>query len=59
LSSYDFVIEHIKERENIVTDALSEGRTIRTTQLYIGQLKFSEKLASLVLNKDIQLKMVT
>jgi transposase InsO family protein len=60
LSSYDFVIEHIKGKENTVADALSrrpdyrEAKMIdRTTQV------FKEKDGQLVMNKEIQLRMVT
>ena len=60
LSSYDFVIEHIKGKENTVADALSrrpdyqEARQInRTTQI------FKENKDKLIMNKDIQLRMIT
>jgi reverse transcriptase-like protein len=59
LSSYNFVIEHIKGKENTVADALSRrpdhrnGETInRTTQI------FKETEQGLVLNKNIKLNMV-
>ena len=60
LSSYDFIIEHIKGKENTVADALSrrpdyqEAKQIdRTTQI------FKETEKGLTMNKDIQLRMVT
>jgi len=60
LSSYDFVIEHIKEKENTVADALSrrpdyqEAKQVdRTTQI------FKETNEGLIMNKNIQLRMVT
>ena len=60
LSSYDFVIEHIKGKENTVADALSrrpdyqEAKQVdRTTQI------FKETNEGLIMNKNIQLRMVT
>jgi len=59
LSSYNFVIEHIKGKENKVADALSrrpdykdDSAVNRTTQI------FKETDRGLVLNRDIQLKMI-
>ena len=60
LSSYDFVIEHIKGKENTVADALSRRpdyqdakQVDRTTQI------FKETNEGLIMNKNIQLRMVT
>ena len=59
MSSYGFVIEHIKGKENTVADALSrrhdyqEAKQIdRTTQI------FKESDNGLIMNKNIQLRMV-
>ena len=60
LSSYNFVIEHIKGKENTVADALSrrpdyrENATVGCT----SQI-FKETDKGLVLNKDIQLRMIS
>jgi RNase H-like domain found in reverse transcriptase len=60
LSLYDFVIEHIKGKENTAADALSrrpdyqEAKQVnRTTQI------FKETDNGLIMNNDIQLRMVT
>jgi RNase H-like domain found in reverse transcriptase len=60
LSSYNFVIGHIKGKENTVADALSrrpdyrENATVGCT----SQI-FKETDKGLVLNKDIQLRMIS
>ena len=60
LSSYNFVIEHIKGKENKVADALSRRPDYqedqvphRTTQI------FKETKQGLIMNKDLKLNMIT
>jgi hypothetical protein len=60
LSSYDFVIEHIKGKENTVADALSRRPDYRDAkQVDRTSQIFKETDKGLIMNKDIQLRMVT
>ena len=60
LSSYDFVIEHIKGKENTVADALSRRPDYRDAkQVDRTSQVFKETDKGLIMNKDIQLRMVT
>jgi transposase InsO family protein len=60
LSSYDFVIEHIKGKENVVADALSRRPDYKEENIIDRTNKiFEETERGLVINKNVQLKMVT
>jgi RNase H-like domain found in reverse transcriptase/Reverse transcriptase (RNA-dependent DNA polymerase)/Integrase zinc binding domain/Chromo (CHRromatin Organisation MOdifier) domain len=60
LSSYSFVIEHIKGKENKVADALSRREDYRDPKV-VGRTTqiFKETEQGLVLNDNIQLKMIS
>jgi len=59
LSSYDFVIEHIKGKENVVADALSRRPDYEEAKEVDRRMKmFKEKEERLILNREFQVKMV-
>jgi transposase InsO family protein len=60
LSSYDFVIEHVKGKENTVADALSR-RPDHKEAKEVDRRKqiFKEKENKLIMNKDRQIKMIS
>jgi RNase H-like domain found in reverse transcriptase len=60
LSSYNFVIEHIKGKENTVADALSRRPDYReNATVGCTSQMFKETDKGLVLNKDVQLRMIS
>jgi transposase InsO family protein len=59
LSSYDFVIEHVKGKENVVADALSRRPDYEEAKEVDRRMKmFKEKEERLILNREFQVKMV-
>jgi hypothetical protein len=60
LSNYDFVIEHIKGKENKIADALSRREDYRNeTEEKSTTQMLKEEEGNLVLNPKIQLKMIS
>jgi transposase InsO family protein len=59
LSSYDFIIEHVKGKENVVADALSRRPDYEEAkQVDRNQQIFTEKEEKLVLNKELKVGMI-
>jgi hypothetical protein len=59
LSSYDFVIEHVKGKENVVADALSRRPDYEEAkQIDRSQQIFKEEQDKLVLNKKLKVGMI-
>jgi transposase InsO family protein len=59
LSSYNFVIEHVKGKENIVADALSRRPDYEEAKEVDRSLQmFKEKEEGLVLNKELKVGMI-
>jgi len=60
LSSYDFVIEHIKGKENTIADALSRRPDHKDAKKIDRSAQiFKEEKEGLVLNKDVKVRMIT
>ena len=60
LSAYNFVIEHVKGRENVVVDALSRRPDYEEEQIVERTKQFlKETDKGLEINKDIRLGMIS
>ena len=59
MSSYDFVIEQIKGKENKIADALSRRENYRDTSEESTTQMLKEEKGKFILNPKIQLKMIS